>query len=151
SGASRIIGIALTLVPMPVCVTRIDMMGLDEKRGKLSTAPFVSARRKRAQGVAMIALAPPDNMAPLGLANLDEILPRHLERGLDPFRPAADEIDVIKAFRRAGHEPVRQLLRGFGREETCVCVGEVIELPVQSGQHIGMAMAKARDRGAAGS
>ena len=47
--------------------------------------------RKRAERIAVIALAPRDDMAALGLADLDEILARHLERRLDRLGAAADQ------------------------------------------------------------
>ncbi len=63
------------------------MMGLDQQRPELGAAPFtVAAGRERAQGVAVIALAPRDDAPALRLAAFDEILPRHLQRRLDPLR-----------------------------------------------------------------
>ena len=75
-------------------------MRLDQQRAELRAAPFVAAGRERAERVAVIALAAGDDVAPLRLARLDEILPRHLERRLDRFRAAGDEIGVADALRR---------------------------------------------------
>src|SRR5262245_25845652 len=75
SRAGRIIGVAFAFAPVPVGVARIDMMGLGEERRELSAAPFVPPRREGAKRVAMIALAPSNDVAPLELANLNEILP----------------------------------------------------------------------------
>ena len=97
----------------------------------------------------MIALAPGDEVAPLRLALLDEVLPRHLQRGLDRLRAAADEIDVVDAGRRVRDEVVAQLLGHLRREEAGVRVGELVELRVHGGQHVGMAVAEARHGGAA--
>ena len=47
-------------------------MGLDEQRLELGSPPGVAADRQRAERVAVVALPPRDDMAPLGLADLDE-------------------------------------------------------------------------------
>ncbi len=71
-------------------------MGLDQQGLELGPPPGVAADRKRAQRVAVIALAPRDDMAALRLTDLDKILARHLERRLDRLRTAADQIDVAQ-------------------------------------------------------
>ena len=98
----------------------------------------------------MVALPPRDDGAPLRLAGLDEILPRHLQRRLDRLRSAADQIDVIDPFGRVLDEPVGKALGGFAGEEGGVGVGEGVELPVQRRDHVGMAMAEAGHRRSAG-
>ena len=56
--------------------------------------PLVAADRQRAERIAVIALAAGDEMATLRLPDLDEILPRELERGLDRLRTARYQVDV---------------------------------------------------------
>ena len=97
----------------------------------------------------MIALPAGDDVAPLRLALLDEILPRHFQRRFDRFRPAADEIDMTNTPGRIGGQTVGQLLRHLGGEETGMGVGDLVELCMQRGQHVRMAMAEAGNRRAA--
>ena len=84
-----------------------------------------------------------------GSPRLDEILPRHLERGLDRLGPAADQIDVAQARRRVRDEPVGEPLGGLRGEEGGVGVGERVELPAQRRDDLRVAMAEAGDRRAA--
>ncbi len=124
-------------------------MRLDQQRLERRAAPFVAAGRERAERVAVIALAARDDVAALRLALLDKVLPRHLQRRLDRLRAAADEVGVADAGRRVGHQPVGQRLGGVRGEEAGMRVSELVELRMQRGLHVGMAMAEARDRGAA--
>ena len=98
----------------------------------------------------MIALAARNDVPPLRLALLDEILPRHFQRSLDRLRPAADEIDVVDAFGRGLDQAVGKLFGNFGGEETGMGISELVELLVKCRYHVGMAMAEARHRRAAG-
>ena len=142
--------IALAGILQAIGKAGIDMMGFDQQRAELRAPPFIAAGRQRAERIAVIALPPRDDMPALRLALLDKILPRHLQRGLDRFRAAADEIDVIEASRRILDQAIGQLLGDIGREEAGMGIGEPIELLVQRRQHIGMAVAEAGNRGAAG-
>ena len=116
-GARRIIGVALAGILPAIGVAGIDMVGFDQQRAELGAAPFVAAGCERAQRVAMIALAARDDVPALRFALLDEILPRHFQRGLDRFRSAAHEIDVIDSLGRGLDQPVGQLLGDLGREK----------------------------------
>ena len=60
----------------------------------------------------MIALPARDEMRALRLADLDEVLARHLERRLDRFRAAADEIRVADAGRRRADQLVGERSAG---------------------------------------
>ena len=124
-------------------------MGLDQQGLELGAPPGVAADRKRAERVAVIALAPRNDMAALRLADLDEILARHLERRLDRLRTAADQIDMAQSRRRVLDQPVGQTLGDFGREEGGVRIGQRVELAPHRGQYVRMPMAEARDRRAA--
>ena len=85
-------------------------MGRDQERLELRAPPRVSADGEGAERVAVVALAPRDHMAALRLADLDEILARHLERRLDRLRSAADEIDVIEPGRSVLDQTVGKAL-----------------------------------------
>src|SRR6476659_4642578 len=101
-------------------------MRLDQERRERRAAPFVAAGGQRAQRVAVIALAAGDDVAALGLAALDEILPRHLQRRLDRLRAAAYEVRVADAWGGVGDQPVGEFLGDFGGEEAGVGVGEAV-------------------------
>ena len=119
------------------------MMSLDQQRLEGRAPPGVAADRQRAKGIAVIALAPRDDMGPLGLADLDKILARHLERRLDRLGTAADQIDMAHSGRGVLDQPVGQTLGDFCGEKARVRVGQRIELPPHRGQHLGMPMAEA--------
>jgi hypothetical protein len=110
----------------------------------------VAAGRERAERIAVVALAPGDDVPAPRLAGLEKILPRHLERRLDRLRTAADEIGVGEARRRVLDEAVGEPFGDFGGEEAGMGVGERVELAAQRREHVGMAMAEARHRRAAG-
>ncbi len=120
-------------------------MGLDQERLELRAPPRVAAGRERAERVAVIALAPRDDMAALRFAGLDEILARHLERRLDRLRTAAHEIDAIESGRRVLDQAVGEALGDIGGEEARMRIGERVELRAQGGEHVGMAVAEAGD------
>ena len=124
-------------------------MGLDQEGLELRAPPGVAADRERAERIAVIALPPGDDMAALRLADLDEILARHLERRLDRLRTAADEIDMAQPGRRVLDQAVGEALGGFGGEESGVRIGEGVELFAHGGEHVRVPVAKARDGRAA--
>ncbi len=145
-GPGRIISLALALSLQAIGVAGIDMMSLDQQGLEGRAPPGIAADRERAKGIAVIALAPRNDMGPLGLAGLDEILSRHLERRLDRLRAAADQIDMAHSGRRVLDQPVGKALGGLGGEKPRVSVGDRLELPAHRGEHVGMPMAEARDR-----
>ncbi len=144
-GSRRIIGVALAFPLHSIGVARVDVMGLDQQGLELGSPPGVAADRERAKRVAVIALAPRNDMGPLRLADLDEILARHLERRLDRLRAAADQIDMAKPGRGVLDQPIGEALGGFGGEKGRVGVGQRIELPAHGGEHVGMPVAEAGD------
>src|ERR1700730_18631324 len=117
---------------------------------ELGAAPFVAAGRERAQRIAVIALTPRDDVPALALTFLDEILPRHLDRGLDRFRSAAHEIDLNDALRLVLDQAVREFFGDLGREKTGMGIGERVELLVQRSQDVPMSVSETGDGGAAG-
>ena len=124
-------------------------MGLDQQGLELGPPPGVAADRKRPQRVAVIALAARDDMGPLGLTDLDKILARHLERRLDRFRAAADQVDMAEAGRSVLDQAVGQALGDLGGEKGRVRIGQRVELLAHRGHDVRMPVAEARDRRAA--
>ena len=94
-----------------------DVMRLGQDRLELRPPPGIAAGRQRADGIAVIALPAGDDMAALRLADLDEILPRHLQRRLDRLGPARDEIDIVQPLGRQTDQPLGQRFRRVGGEE----------------------------------
>src|SRR6185295_8177632 len=92
----------LVRAALAIFVDRRDVVGLDQQRRELLALPFSTADRKRPERDAVIALPARDDVSPLRLATLHEILARELERGLDRLRAAADEEDVTYAGWRMG-------------------------------------------------
>ena len=90
----------------------------------------------------MVALTPCHDGAALRFAGLDEVLAGHFQRRLDRLGSAADQIDVIDPRRRVLDEAISKTLGRLAGEEGRVGVGERVELPVQGGDHLRMAMAK---------
>src|SRR6185312_9190321 len=105
--------------------------------------PGVAAGRQRAERVAVIALPAGDEAIAPGLAGLDEILSRDLDRGLDRFRSAADEIDVSKPARLVADQTIRQRFGRLGGEEGGMRKSELGGLLYHRLQHARMLMAKA--------
>src|SRR5690606_22062806 len=114
-------------------------------------APGVAADRQRAQRVAVIALPARDEMPAGWLPDLDEILPRQLQRGFDGLRTARDEVDVIQIARRAGRKEIGQVFADLRREEGRMRVRQLFQLLAGGGDDFGMTVAEAGDGGAAGS
>ena len=124
-------------------------MGLRQDRLELRPPPGIAAGRQRAQRVAVVALPARDEMPALRLADLDEILPRHLHGRLDRLRAAGDEIDVIEPLRRQIDQPLGQFLGDIGGEEGGVGIGDAIHLRTHRRHDLGMTMTEAGDGSAA--
>src|ERR1700681_769498 len=125
------------------------MMTGDQNRREGLAPPGVAADGKRAERVAVIALSAGNEMTALRLLALDEILPRHLERGLDRLRSTGDEIDLGHARRRVRDQLVRQFLGDLGGEETGVAIGEAVELRMHRRDDRRVLVSQTRDRRAA--
>ena len=135
---------------LAVRVARREVGRRHQQRRERGAPPFVATDRERAQRVAVIALAPGDEMGAPRLPDLDEVLARHLQRRFDRLRAAANQIGMAHAGRRRGDQLIRQRLRHLGGEETGVGVGQAIDLRVHRRDHVGMAVAQRGDRRAAG-
>jgi len=125
-------------------------MRLDEERGEGLALPGAATDGESAECDAVIALPPCDQVFPLGLTDLNEILPRQLERSLDRLGAAADVEDVVQACRRVRGEVVGEFLRDLRGEEARVRIFELVDLRAHGRKNVRMRMAEARDRGAAG-
>ena len=137
------------VAPVAIFVAWRDVRDVDQQRRELRAPPRVAAHRQCAERVAVIALAARDEVPALRFAALDEVLPRHLQRRLDGFRPAADEVGVAHAGRRMRDQIIGQCLGDLSGEEARVCVGEAIDLRMHRGEHVAMRMPEARHRRAA--
>ncbi len=126
-----------------------DLLHIHQQRLIGLAPPCIAARGQSPQRVAVIALAPGNEDVPLGLADLQEILPRHLERGLDRFRAAGDEIDAGHALGRIAHQPIGEFFARRCREEGCVRIRELPGLRLDRFDDFRMAVAQARHRGTA--
>ena len=127
-GEARAVGrLALARRAPAIGVARADVGDLGQQRLELAAPPGVAADRERAQRVAVIALPPRDEPAALGLADLDEVLARHLERRLDRLGAAGDEVDPVDAGGRARDQMVGQLLGRLAGEEAGVGIGQPLE------------------------
>ena len=76
------------------------MGDVDQERLELASPPRVAADRQRAERAAVIVLPPRDETPPLRLADLDEVLARHLQRRFDRLG-AAGRIEYPIDARRA--------------------------------------------------
>ncbi len=130
-----------------VLVAGTDTPDVDEQRRELLAAPLVAAHGERSERVAVVALAPCDEQRPLGLADLDDMLARELQGGFDSLRSAGHEIGVGEACRSVLGQVVGEGFCNLAREEARVCIGQLVDLRVHGGQHVGLRVAEARDGG----
>src|SRR6185437_12830668 len=96
-----VLRLALVRLLEAIGEARRDERDLHQQRVVRRAPPRIAADRERAERVAVIALAAGDEVPALRLADLQEVLPRQLERRLDRLRTTADEIDPLDARRRA--------------------------------------------------
>ena len=122
----------------------------DQHRLELLAAPDVATGGQRAEGIAVIALAPRDDEFALRLPALDKILPRELQRGLDRLGAAAGQPHLVELPGRAVYEIVGQPFGGRGREKTRVRERQLVGLLPDRLPHGFVAVAEARHRGAGG-
>ncbi len=92
----------------------------------------------------MIALAARDQPGAPGLAALEMILPRELDRCLDRFRSAAGEPDPVERPGALRHDQVGQLFGGLAREEARMRVFERARLFGDRGRDRGVGVPERR-------
>jgi hypothetical protein len=114
---------ALAVLAAAIFVAGRDMRGLDQHRRELAAAPFVAAGGERAERVAVIGLFARDDAIAV-LADLEKVLPRQLDRRLDRFRAAGDEIDAVDALRRVLDQQIGEFLGRLGGEEAGMGKGD---------------------------
>lgn len=139
----------LVVPPVPVFVAGRDVVGFEQERFELCPPPLISACRKRAQRIAVIALATRDDVATLRLTPFVKILPRHFEGGFGCLRSAGHVIHTVQIARRKCGQPVCQDLRRLGCVKRRVCEGDPVELVDDCLLDIGVGMPKARYGGTA--
>src|SRR4051812_8536342 len=127
------------------------MMCFDQQGTELLTLPCATTDGEGPKRNAVIALVSCDNVPPVQLAPLDEILTRELKRGLHGLRSAADVEDVTDSLWSVRHEIIGQVLRNLRREEASVSVRKRVELLMHSRKYVRMRMPKTRHRRAGGS
>jgi L-alanine-DL-glutamate epimerase-like enolase superfamily enzyme len=138
--------VAFVCVLEAVGEARRNLLHIHQQRLIGLAPPRIAARGQRAQRVAVIALATGNKDVPLGLADLQEILPRHLERGLRRLRATGDEVHTIDAFGRVAHQPIGQLFGRRCREEGRVRIGKLSGLRLDRLDDFRMAVTQARHR-----
>lgn len=140
---------AFAVALVAVGIAGRDVLHLDQQRRELRAAPGVAAHRQRAQRIAVVALAPRHDVAALGLADFDEILAGHLQRGFHGFRTARHEVGVRNARWRVGDQAVGQALGDLGGEEAGVRVGQRVDLRMHGGLDVGVVVPQAGNGSAA--
>ena len=106
----------------------------------------VAAGRQRAKRGAMIRLPPSDNLGSGGLTDLQEILPRQLDRRLGPLGPRGAEPGTAQAPRFRVQDDRRQILGRLVGERAGVRIGHRSRLPPDRLGHPAVAMTEACDR-----
>ena len=122
------------------------MIGLNQDRIKLLTAPDIAANGERAERVAMITLAAGQKTDTLRLADFQKILPGHFHRGLNGFRTARDEIDPIHACWCLRYQMIGQLFHRLIGEKPGMGECDPVNLCMHGRVNGRMIMAKTRDR-----
>jgi HAMP domain-containing protein len=120
-----------------------------QRRERLAPSA-VAAGGERTERVAVVALPPRDEPRALGLADLEEILPRHFQRALDRLRTAAHQIDAGEAARLVPDQIVGERLSHVGGEEARVHIGELVGLSRQRREHARVPVPETRHGGATG-
>ncbi len=124
-------------------------MALDEDVFELLAPPHVAADRKRTQRIAVVALAPGDEILALILAGFLEILLGQLERGLDRLGAAGDVVDLADPLGRRIDQQRGQRLGRLVGEKGRVRIGQLIDLLLDRLDHLRMAVPKAGHGGTA--
>ncbi len=123
-------------------------MRLDQERQILLAPPHVAAGGERRERVAVIGLAPRDDVMAFLFAALHEILPGDLHRRFHRLRAARHEIAIAEIGGRLGAEEIGELFGGLGGEEPGVRIGDALELRADRRAHLSVRMAEAGDGGA---
>ena len=123
--------------------------GADQHGLELGAPPAVAAGRQRPQRVAVVALPAGDDVAPLWLAYLQEVLPRELDGGFHRLGAAGDEVHAADARRCALDQHLGELLGRLGGEEAGVGIGDAVELRLDGVEHVAVAVPEAGDGRAA--
>ena len=91
-----------------------------------------------AQGVAVVALSPGNEMGALRLSDFHKVLSCHLQGGFHRLGTTADQIDMAHALWRCPDELVCELFCRPRAEEAGVCVCELVDLGMHRCNHVWM-------------
>ena len=94
------------------------MMRLEKHWLEWLTTPYMAARGQRAEGYAMVALTPSDNVTSLEFTGFKKILSGELKTNFDRLRSTRDVENSIEPGRRAGDQMLRKLLCHLRRKES---------------------------------
>ena len=132
---------------MPVGESRRDMAERVAEQRRVGRPPgHVAARRQNAQRISVIALPARDEAAALRLPDLDEILPRQLQRGFPGFGPAGHDEGMGEPARRMPHQQFGQFLGRGGGEKTAIGEGQLSRLPLDGRDDARVAVAETGNR-----
>ncbi len=146
-----VIGIALARLLEAIGEAGRDVMERRRQDRRIGRAAHhVAAGRERAQRGAVVALPPRDEIPPLTLAALDEILPRQLQRRLRPLRAGRAEIGVAEAARIAVEQQIGERLGRLAGEKAGMRIRHALRLCRDRAGDAPVAVAEAGDRSAAG-
>src|SRR5256885_4035171 len=105
--------------------------------------------REGQQGVPVIGRVERDDTMLAGLAGLDPVLPGELQGGLDRFRAAGEEIELVELARERGGELAGELLHRAVGERGGRDVAELARLARQRLRDLRIRVTEIRDVGAA--
>ena len=139
--------LALVRGLVAVGVARRDVPDAGDQQGLEGLAAReITAGRERADGIAVIALAPGDQVAALGLADLDKVLAGQLERRFHRLGAAGNEVGVSQITGRRVDQHIGQPFHRLVGEEGAVGEGDGVELVLDRLGDRGMAVPEARHR-----
>ena len=104
------------------------MRDVDQQRLELLAAPGIAADRQGAEGIAVVAAAPGNDVLALQFTLLDVVLARKLQRRLHSLGAAGNEVHAVEFLRRAADQLVGQRLHRLIREERGVREGQLVQL-----------------------
>ena len=122
------------------------MAHIHEDGGELRPPPLVATGRERSKRVAVITLLTRHDFLTLGLSDLQIVLARQFDCGLDCLGPARDKVDAVQIARRQRNKLVSQAFGGVRGEEPSVRKSHLAQLFLNGGFDVRVAVTEARDR-----
>src|SRR5204863_1879625 len=143
--AGRVVAAAAAAVR----VGRGYALDVDEPLAEGKLVLLARRGREGQQGVPVIGRVERDDTMLAGLAGLDPVLPGELQGGLDRFRAAGEEIELVELARERGGELAGELLHRAMGERGGRDVAELARLARQRLRDLRIQVAEIRDVGAA--